>query len=122
MELFKRVIRESLREKQRGLCAICQQPLRRLSGKDAKRASRATLDHITPIAWGGADTEDNLRLAHAICNEYRGAGENFVFLAVLERAKQSENCVVYLLRDRLQRRRMKEPEWPARLSTGMLSS
>lgn len=33
---------------------------------------RATLDHLVPKSKGGKDTEDNLLLAHRLCNERRG--------------------------------------------------
>lgn len=31
-----------------------------------------TLDHIVPRSKGGPDTDENLRLAHAVCNSHRG--------------------------------------------------
>lgn len=33
---------------------------------------RATFDHIIPRSNGGADTNDNLQLAHAHCNKIKG--------------------------------------------------
>ena len=33
---------------------------------------RATLDHIVPRSKGGADTLENLQLAHAHCNKVKG--------------------------------------------------
>jgi 5-methylcytosine-specific restriction endonuclease McrA len=32
-----------------------------------------TIDHVTPISLGGADTIDNVRSAHRVCNLRRGA-------------------------------------------------
>lgn len=31
----------------------------------------ASLDHVIPRSWGGTDTDNNLRLAHRICNTLR---------------------------------------------------
>ena len=45
-------------------CWICGAPVLR---KDA------SLDHVTPIAHGGADEPENVRLAHMLCNSRRGA-------------------------------------------------
>lgn len=33
----------------------------------------ASIDHVTPKAKGGTDTEANIRIAHLICNERKGA-------------------------------------------------
>ena len=33
---------------------------------------RATIDHIIPRSKSGADTLDNLQLAHARCNKIKG--------------------------------------------------
>lgn len=33
---------------------------------------RATFDHVIPRSKGGADTADNLQLAHARCNKIKG--------------------------------------------------
>lgn len=33
-----------------------------------------TVDHIVPVSRGGSDKLENLRLAHAFCNQERGAG------------------------------------------------
>ncbi|MEL7030841.1 MAG: HNH endonuclease signature motif containing protein [Pseudomonadota bacterium] len=33
---------------------------------------RATFDHIIPRSKGGADTPENLQLAHARCNKIKG--------------------------------------------------
>jgi 5-methylcytosine-specific restriction endonuclease McrA len=45
-------------------CAICREPIHRLG--------EVTVDHIKPLAQGGADDFDNLQLAHAACNWRKG--------------------------------------------------
>lgn len=37
----------------------------------------ATIDHRVPLSWGGSDTEDNVQLAHFICNSLKG-GNNIM--------------------------------------------
>jgi 5-methylcytosine-specific restriction endonuclease McrA len=32
-----------------------------------------SIDHIIPVAAGGADAPDNVQAAHRICNSYKGA-------------------------------------------------
>ena len=54
--------REDIYNRDEGRCGIC-----------SKRVpfNRMTLDHIIPRSAGGKDTEDNLRLAHMMCNSRR---------------------------------------------------
>jgi 5-methylcytosine-specific restriction endonuclease McrA len=54
-------------------------------GEDA-----ATLDHVIPQARGGADTVDNLRVAHKRCNEQRGDAEAVSFMLALAQQKQGD--------------------------------
>lgn len=44
-------------------CGICGQRVRR---------DNMTVDHIKPVSLGGTDCPDNLRPAHAECNNLRG--------------------------------------------------
>ncbi|MHB8576636.1 MAG: HNH endonuclease [Dehalococcoidia bacterium] len=46
-------------------CGIC--------GKAVQQAERVAIDHILPLSRGGASDATNLRVAHARCNERRGA-------------------------------------------------
>ena len=67
---------ETLWRQQDGLCALCQKPMLR-SRFEVPHARiwakhRATFDHIIPRSKGGADTLDNLQLAHARCNKIKG--------------------------------------------------
>jgi 5-methylcytosine-specific restriction endonuclease McrA len=67
---------ESLWQAQAGFCALCgKQMLRnRFEAGHARiwQKQRATIDHIIPRSKGGADTIDNLQLAHARCNKVKG--------------------------------------------------
>ncbi len=45
-------------------CAICGEPMMTMDD--------ITIDHLVPLSRGGLDVLDNLRLAHAKCNEKRG--------------------------------------------------
>jgi 5-methylcytosine-specific restriction endonuclease McrA len=60
----ERIDREMIFERDEWVCGICGE---RVAPEDA------TLDHIVPVALGGAHTAANLRLAHAICNSRRQA-------------------------------------------------
>ena len=67
---------QTLWHQQSGLCALCGQPMLR-NRFDAPHAQvwakqRATFDHIMPRSKGGADTPQNLQLAHARCNKIKG--------------------------------------------------
>jgi hypothetical protein len=57
--------RQAIFERDHWLCGIC--------GKRVTRED-AALDHIIPVSLGGADTPDNVRLAHGSCNSRRGDG------------------------------------------------
>jgi len=46
------------------LCNIC--------GKDLPSLKLATLDHVIPMAKGGADEAPNLKLTHLKCNNKKG--------------------------------------------------
>lgn len=54
-----------------GLCALCAEVVdRNLSWPDPMSKS---LDHIVPLARGGAHAQDNLQWAHLVCNMRKGA-------------------------------------------------
>ena len=48
---------------QKGKCACCKKPL----GTDYH------MDHITPLALGGSNTDSNIQLLRAKCNKQKGA-------------------------------------------------
>lgn len=49
-----------------GTCQICHE---RVS------LAEVTMDHIKPKSFGGSDSSENLRAAHALCNRKRGNNE-----------------------------------------------
>jgi hypothetical protein len=57
-----------------GRCHLCHQPVElKLYGRPGTYGDdTVTVDHLKPQAHGGDDSADNLRLAHALCNSYRG--------------------------------------------------
>lgn len=63
-------------------CAICHQPIDYslgmyvdpITGKRKPHPRSFVLDHITPLAQGGANEWDNLQPAHWICNARKGDG------------------------------------------------
>ena len=64
--------RRDLVIRQHGIdCAICGEPC--LYANKYKEDPRyLTIDHIVPASKGGSDHLENLRPAHAICNQLRG--------------------------------------------------
>ena len=56
--------RADIYDRDGGRCHIC----RDLVGSDFH------IDHLIPIAGGGADTPENVAIAHPLCNHQRGAG------------------------------------------------
>lgn len=55
---------------QKGMCPCCQQPL----GADYH------MDHITPIAKGGSNTDDNVQLLRKICNLQKSVSHPIDFM------------------------------------------
>lgn len=62
---YEKVDRLAVYERDGGVCHIC--------GKHVP-VDVFTLDHLDPIAKGGAHVVTNLRVAHRVCNSRRGAG------------------------------------------------
>jgi 5-methylcytosine-specific restriction endonuclease McrA len=52
------------------ICKLCDQPID--STLRLPHLKAATLDHIVPVAEGGAHTYDNVWTAHAECNFLKG--------------------------------------------------
>jgi len=55
---FRRII-----ERDGWTCHICKQPI---------EPGSHHFDHVAPLSLGGSHTEDNIRLAHAVCNRRKG--------------------------------------------------
>lgn len=73
-DLFRR-----LWQAQEGCCALCGKPMPEGRFHTAHatiwKRERPTFDHIIPRAAGGADTCENLQLAHARCNKRKGKAQ-----------------------------------------------
>lgn len=61
---FSRDVRKLIYNKADGKCALCG---RKISYKDM------TLDHVIPLALGGADEVENLQSCCAVCNCFKGS-------------------------------------------------
>ena len=55
---------------QKGMCPCCKQPL----------GDNYHLDHIMPLALGGSNTDDNMQLLRAICNQKKRAAHPVDFM------------------------------------------
>jgi len=60
------VTHEEIASRDNYTCQLCDQPVDMTLPRTSKFG--ATLDHRIPISKGGADTLDNLQLAHWVCN------------------------------------------------------
>lgn len=66
------VTRKKVIERDGNTCQICGEPCDENDrGWGTIGAKFPTLDHIIPLAKGGAHTWDNVQCAHAICNSYK---------------------------------------------------
>jgi len=61
-----------LRRRDGDLCHLCGAPMAFPVGTDPRNDWSATLDHLVPVAHGGTDELQNLKLAHYSCNVRRG--------------------------------------------------
>lgn len=61
--------RAAIVRKYRLHCAICGLPIVSYAGSSWREA----LDHIVPLACGGLHHEENVQLAHVMCNSFKGA-------------------------------------------------
>lgn len=57
-------VRERVRQRAGDRCEYCL-------SQQAYVMGRLQIDHIQPVAKGGADSEDNLCLACELCNQYK---------------------------------------------------
>ena len=61
-------LEKRLHDRQSGKCFICSNPIDLILHQ-----GQLEVDHIEPIAEGGADTENNFALVHSHCNRQKGA-------------------------------------------------
>lgn len=67
----KHVNRQAIFQRDNYTCQLCHLPVD--PDLPASHPMSATLDHIVPLANGGWHAEDNVQLAHLICNSRKGA-------------------------------------------------
>lgn len=83
-------LEKRLSERQSGTCFICSEAIDLVLLQD-----QLEIDHIEPLAEGGADSENNFALVHAQCNRQKGASDLRVarrmaeFEALQEKARQA---------------------------------
>ena len=65
----KRKAMEKAFKRQKGRCALCNEPMNQ--SKDPQNKMRATADHIVPKSKGGA-IAGNIQAVHSVCNSKRG--------------------------------------------------
>lgn len=70
---YKRNLKARLFIAQGGLCWLCGKRME--MGTGGHDPMFATLDHVRPKKFGGTNAQDNLMLAHGICNSTRGHKE-----------------------------------------------
>jgi 5-methylcytosine-specific restriction endonuclease McrA len=66
----RRSKRETILARDGSTCWICRHPL--VADAPAHSPLRTTLDHVVEVTQGGSNRNENLRLAHAVCNNTRG--------------------------------------------------
>lgn len=67
----ERFLRQEIYDRDQWRCGICRKSIsRELLYPDPMSVS---LDHIVPVAEGGAHVRSNVRAAHLYCNKSRGA-------------------------------------------------
>lgn len=70
-EESKTITLAKLYKRDGGVCWICGGQCK--YGEDVNANDYPSIDHIIPIALGGMDRWENIKLAHRICNSLRGA-------------------------------------------------
>ena len=65
-----RVSADALIQRDGNVCHICLTEIDLMLARNSRFG--ATIDHVVPVSKGGADTLDNMRLAHWICNIKKG--------------------------------------------------
>lgn len=68
---YERFARKEIFERDGWRCGICGEMTDRT--REASRDMRPSLDHVIPLAKGGAHSRANVQCAHWICNSRKGA-------------------------------------------------
>lgn len=68
---------DRLFKKDKGICYLCGRPcdysdFKKIDSYIVTGNRYPSIEHIVPISKGGTDTWDNVRLAHRICNSFKG--------------------------------------------------
>jgi 5-methylcytosine-specific restriction endonuclease McrA len=91
-----RQFRELARQRQRGLCFYCRQPMAK-AGSDAARSAPAraeTVEHRRPKCRGGTDSAANLVLTCRDCNSRKASMNEQAFLAHLAATRPLDQAIV----------------------------
>jgi 5-methylcytosine-specific restriction endonuclease McrA len=65
-----RISADAIIERDGNVCHICNSEINLSLARNSRFG--ATIDHVIPVSKGGADTLENMRLAHWICNIKKG--------------------------------------------------
>jgi hypothetical protein len=65
-----RISADAIIERDGNVCHLCNSEIDLSLARNSRFG--ATIDHVIPVSKGGADTLDNMRLAHWICNIKKG--------------------------------------------------
>lgn len=74
----KNIIKQRIFERDGDVCYLCEQRI---------YYPTATIDHVVPLAKGGADDMSNYRLVHPLCNIQKGNMTVDQYLQAKEKAK-----------------------------------
>ena len=78
----------SLYERDRGICWLCGKPCD--MSLDTNDNYYPSIDHVYPVAKGGKDTWDNVRLAHRICNTRKATSTGVSLVDVISLLSKNE--------------------------------
>lgn len=73
---FKQDFKQELYDKQKGLCAVCGEPL-------SKDFSKNHVDHIIPWTLVGDELPNNYQFLCSCCNEYKSSHIDYIFKSLI---------------------------------------